>query len=88
MQALKVVSVGSLFIVDRSIRSLPLAVPQLLVASTLNTDYIYFCSALEQSRMSALFKVLDKRRFGHVNRQLTDVGHVIANPLQVLGYKK
>src|SRR5258705_5232625 len=37
---------------------------------------------------SHLLEVLDESSLGHVNSQLTYVGHVIANPLQMLGHKK
>ncbi len=43
-----------------------------------------------QTEMSVLplFKVLDECGFGHINRQLADVGHVIANAFQMFGNEK
>ena len=38
--------------------------------------------------MSILLKVLDECGFGHVNRQLANVGHVVADAFQMFSNEK
>src|SRR6266550_217659 len=45
-------------------------------------------SELGQTGMSVLLKMLDECGFGHVNRQLADVGHVVADAFQMFAYEK
>src|SRR5258705_10527204 len=47
---------------------------------------IFFLSL--STNTNVLLEVLDESSLSHVNSQLTYVGHVIANPLQMLGHKK
>src|SRR6266851_754223 len=41
-----------------------------------------------QTGMSVLLEVLDECGFGHINRQLADVGHVVADAFQMFGNEK
>src|SRR6266550_2464175 len=45
-------------------------------------------SELGQTGMSVLLKMLDECGFGHVNRQLANVGHVVADAFQMFGNEK
>ena len=41
-----------------------------------------------QTGMSVLLEMLDERGFGHVDSQLADVGHVIADAFEMFGHKQ